>query len=56
MTQKELYKFAGKLNDKEAAFLIASYVEHRKVLEWGFDIDLEQYDVKGVIKFIPKKQ
>lgn len=52
MTQKELYEFAKTLDDKQAAYLIASYVEHRGVAEWGFNIKANNnVTVEGKVEF-----
>ena len=55
MTQQELYDFAGTLTDNDAAYLMASYLEQRKVHEFGFNIDLnENWKIKGIVEYVPK--
>lgn len=39
MTQKEIYELAGKLTDKEVAYLVSSHLEHIKKAEMGWEID-----------------
>ncbi len=55
MTQQELYDLAGTLNDNEAAYLMASYLEQREAHEFGFNIDLnDNWKIKGIIEYVPK--
>lgn len=54
MKQQELYELAGKLTDKEIAYLVASHLEHIKKSEFGFRITAGTGDFVGECRFEPK--
>ena len=39
MTQKELYDLAGKLSDKDVAYLVCSHLEHIRKAEMNWRVD-----------------
>ncbi len=39
MTQEELYNLAGKLSDKDVAYLVCSHLEHIRKAEMSWRID-----------------
>lgn len=52
MTQKDIYELAGKLTDKEVAYLVASHLEQIGKAEMGFTISVDNGSYVGSCRFI----